>query len=157
QNKQLSPRRTVRPTLLQGLLVCQHCGYAIGVAHAGPQGRYTYYRCVGRNRVGPQQVRMCTNPPLQQEQLDQWVWQEMVRLLEAPSLLQKEIDRRLQQAQKAEPQRQRQEALQREQTRLHNSMDRLLTAYQENLLSLEELRQRMPELRRQQQTLAAEL
>jgi site-specific DNA recombinase len=85
------------------------------------------------------------------------VWQEMVRLLEDPTLMQGEIERRLQAARNADPQQQREEVLRRERARLQSSMDRLLTAYQEGLVSLEELRSRMPELRRQQQALHCEL
>src|SRR5207302_3922720 len=29
KNKHHSPRRTIEPTLLQGMLVCQKCGYAL--------------------------------------------------------------------------------------------------------------------------------
>lgn len=29
KNKRHSPRRTVAPSLLQGMLVCQQCGYAL--------------------------------------------------------------------------------------------------------------------------------
>jgi hypothetical protein len=29
KNKHHSPRRTIEPTLLQGMLVCQNCGYAL--------------------------------------------------------------------------------------------------------------------------------
>jgi len=29
KNKRHSPRRTVEPTLLQGMLVCEQCGYGL--------------------------------------------------------------------------------------------------------------------------------
>jgi rubrerythrin len=32
KNKRHSPRRTVEPTLLQGMLVCEQCGYACTAA-----------------------------------------------------------------------------------------------------------------------------
>ena len=158
KNKQFSPRRTVLPTLLQGILVCQHCGYSLYRSTSGKEkNRRCYYRCLGRDKARHPQGAVCGNRPVRQEELDQLVWQEILRLLEDPTLIQNEIDRRLEEAQNADPQRQREEILRREQTRLQNSTDRLLTAYQEDLVPLQELRQRMPELRRQQQALDSEL
>jgi site-specific DNA recombinase len=158
KNKQFSPRRTVLPTLLQGILVCQHCGYSLyRSSQSRGKRRLCYYRCGGRDKTRHPQGAVCSNRPVRQEDLDQLVWQEVLRLLEDPTLIQSEIDRRLEEARNSDPQRQREEILQREQTRLQNSMDRLLTAYQENLVSLQELRQRMPELRRQQQAMDSEL
>src|SRR5208337_4776549 len=100
---------------------------------------------------------VCDNQPIRQEQLDAVVWQEIVRLLEDPSLLQAELDRRLQAAQTTDPLKRREDALRRDQARLSKSMERLLTGYQENLITLEELRCRMPELRKQQRANETEL
>ena len=86
------------------------------------------------------------------------VWTEVIRLLEDPSLIQSELDRRLIAARTADPAKQREKALQRELTRTRKSMDRLLlTAYQEDLLSLDELRRRMPELRQREHAWQTEL
>jgi len=54
-----------------------------------------------------------------------------------PSLLQGELDRRLQAAQITDPLKRREDALRRDQARLTKSMERLLTGYQENLITLE--------------------
>ena len=47
-NRRFSPRKTTVATLLQGLCVCAHCGYAMG-RHSGKGGRSRprlhYYRC----------------------------------------------------------------------------------------------------------------
>ena len=85
------------------------------------------------------------------------MWTEVVRLLEDPSLIQSELDRRLAAARTADPAKQREKALQRDLARARKSMDRLLTAYQEELLSLDELRRRMPELRQREHALQTEL
>ena len=77
-----------------------------------------------------------------------------MRLLEDQGLIQIEIDRRREAAQKADPLRKREEELRREQARVEKSSERLVTAYQEGLLTLPQLRQRMPAL--QKQTLAVE-
>jgi site-specific DNA recombinase len=93
---------------------------------------------------------------VRQDHLDAVVWKELVRLLEDPSVIQEELNRRLKAARKADPLKRREELLEREQARLEKNMDRLLNAYQEGLLSLEQLRGRMPELRKQQQAVQAE-
>ena len=116
-----------------------------------------YYRCLGRDGYRHLKGAVCDNKPILQEQLDAVVWQEIVRLLEDPSLLQAELDRRLQAAQTTNPLKRREDALRRDQARLTKSTERLLTGYQENLITLEELRCRMPELRKQQRANEAEL
>jgi site-specific DNA recombinase len=94
---------------------------------------------------------------VRQDLLDQIVWSEVVRLLEDPTLIQQELDRRLAAARSSDPTKQREQNLRRELTRVGNSLERLLTAYQEELSSLEQLRERMPPLRQREQALRAEL
>jgi site-specific DNA recombinase len=159
KNKQFASRRTIRPTLLQSLLVCQQCGYALSGASGGrkPHGILYYYRCIGsdswRHLNGP----VCQNRPLRQDYLDELIWREVLRLLQDPALLQSEMQRRMKEAEKANPLRQREQYLYREDTRLRNKIDRLVTAYQEELITLEQLRQRMPDLRQQEQAIRSEL
>jgi site-specific DNA recombinase len=81
------------------------------------------------------------------------VWQEILRLLEDPSLLQTELDRRLQAARTMDPLMRRKDVLRRDQARLAKIRERLLTAYQDSLITLEELRSRAPEFRKQQQAI----
>ncbi|HEX8799547.1 MAG TPA: recombinase family protein [Terriglobales bacterium] len=158
KNKRFSPRRTIEPSLLQGLLVCQRCGYGLyRTSTRTSQRTIYYYRCLGRDGYRHLKGAVCDNRPIRQEQLDGVVWQEILRLLEDPSLLQTELDRRLHAAQTADPLKRREDALRRDQARLTKSMERLLTGYQENLITLEELRCRMPELRKQQRAIEAEL
>jgi hypothetical protein len=64
---------------------------------------------------------VCTNRPIRQDALDEFVWKEIIRLLDDPMLVQGEIDRRQQVAQNADPLRKREEALRREQTRWENA------------------------------------
>ncbi len=101
--------------------------------------------------------QLCTNRPIRQDYLDQFVWSEIIRLLEDPELIQTEIDRRREAAQKADPLRRREEELHREQARVEKSSERLVTAYQEGLLTLPQLRQRMPPLQKQTQAVESEL
>ena len=100
---------------------------------------------------------MCTNRPIRQDDLDEFVWSEIVRLLDDPDLIQTEIDRRRAVARNADPLRKRQEELRREQVRIEKNSERLVTAYQEGLVTLPQLRQRMPALQKQAQAVGSEL
>jgi len=158
QNKRHSPRRTMEPSLLQGMLVCERCGYALYRTSTQTSARKLYYyRCLGSDAYRHLQGAVCDNSPVRQDHLDAVVWKELLRLLEDPSVIQEELSRRLEAASKADPLKQRDELLRRDHARLAKSMDRLLSAYQEGLVSLEQLRSRMPELRKQEQAVQAEL
>src|SRR5438445_1888989 len=158
KNKHFSPRRTKKPSLLQGLLVCQQCGYAMyGTSGGKPGHRLYYYRCQGADGYRWPQGSRCTNRPVRQDYLDQLTWTAIIELLENEELIQSEIDRRREAAHKTDPCQRRKEILCGEQARLCNKMERLITAYQEGLLSLEQLRERMPILKQQLQAVNSEL
>ena len=158
RNKRHSPRRTIEPTLLQGMLVCEQCGYGLyRTSTRTLKQKLNYYRCIGSDGYRRLNGPVCTNRPIRQDYLDQFVWSEIIRLLEDPGLIQTEIDRRREAAQKADPLRKREEELRREQARVEKSSERLVTAYQEGLLTLSQLRQRMPALQKQTQAVESEL
>jgi site-specific DNA recombinase len=81
----------------------------------------------------------------------------VIRLLEDPTVIQQELDRRLAVARAADPTKQRERTLERDLVRVGKSIERMLTAYQEELLSLEQLRERMPLLRQREQDVRTEL
>src|SRR5438477_4540220 len=159
QNKIRSRRRTIAPSVVQGLVSCAKCGYALSRTSTQNSARKIhYYKCIGsdswRKLGGP----VCDNGRfIRQELLDQIVWTEVIRLLEDPTLIQQELDRRLVAARASDPTRKREQSLQRELTHVGKGVERLLNAYQEGLLSIEQLRERMPVLRHRQQALSAEL
>jgi site-specific DNA recombinase len=157
-NKQRSSRRTIEPSVLQGLVHCRECGYALyrTSTHSSARKIY-YYRCLGSDAWRYSGKARCDGRPIRQDLLDHIVWTELVRLIEDPTLIQAELSRRLEAARNANPAKRRQETLTRELAQTRKRMERLLTAYQEELLSLDELRRRMPELRRREQSLQAEL
>jgi site-specific DNA recombinase len=157
-NKLHSPRRTITPSIVQGLVSCGKCGYALSRSSTRSSARKIhYYRCIGsdgwRHLGGP----VCDNRPVRQDVLDELVWREIINLLENTHLIQEELDRRLAAARDSNPTKRREETLRRELERIRKSIDRLMTAYQEGLLSLDELRRRMPELRSREQINHAEL
>ena len=157
-NKTHAPRRTVTPSVVQGLVSCAKCGYALYRTSTRSSARAIhYYRCLGSDAWRRLSGSVCNNRPVRQDLLDGVVWTEIVRLLEDPELIHNELDRRLAAAREADPTKRREEALRRDLVRIRKSIDRLLTAYQEGLLSLDELRQRLPNLRRREQADNAEL
>jgi site-specific DNA recombinase len=158
KNKHHSPRHTVEPTLLQGMLVCEQCGYALyRTSTRTCKRKLYYYRCLGSDGYRRLKGPVCTNRPLRQDALDEFVWKEIIRLLDDPALVQGEIDRRQEAARNADPLRRREHELRREQARLEKNGERLITAYQEEWVTLAPLRQRMPELRKQAQAVESEL
>ena len=159
ENKIRARRRTITPSIVQGLVSCQRCGYAFSRTSTITSARKLhYYKCIGsdswRKLGGP----VCDNSRfVRQDLLDQIVWAEVIRLLEDPALIQHELDRRLAAARASDPTKQREQSLQRELTRVGKSIERLLSAYQEELVSIEQLRERMPPLRQREHALRAEL
>ena|SRR5271165_2401426 len=158
KNKHHSLRRTIEPSLLQGMLVCQRCGYALYRSSTRTsQRRLYYYRCFGSDAYRHLKGPLCKNRPVRQDYLDEFVWKEILHLLEDDRLVKAEIERRKETARNADPRQRRLEELRCEQTRLKKNAERLITAYQENLISLSQLRERMPELNKRTRTVETEL
>ena len=119
KNKRHSPRRTIEPSLLQGMLVCERCGYSLyRTATQTSARKLYYYRCLGSDAYRHLKGALCDNPPVRQDHLDAVVWKELVRLLEDPSLIQQELSRRQDAARNADPLRQREEQLRQVRARL---------------------------------------
>jgi hypothetical protein len=137
---------------------CRHCGYALYRTSTRSSARKIYYyRCLGSDAWRYQGKAKCDRRPIRLDLLEHLVWSEIVYLLEDPTLIQTELNRRLEAARNSSPAKRQQESLTRDLAQVHKSMDRLLTAYQEDLLSLNELRRRMPALRQREQRLQGEL
>jgi site-specific DNA recombinase len=88
---------TVDPRyLLAGLVVCRDCGYAYRGRVQGKPRRHQYYRCTGSeaDRL-PGKVRICVNPSIRVERLDEAVWSDVRSLLLEPERLAQEFERRL--------------------------------------------------------------
>jgi site-specific DNA recombinase len=158
ENKIRAKRRTITPSIVQGLVSCQKCGYAFSRTSTITSARKLhYYKCIGSDRWRKLGGPVCDNGRLiRQDLLDQVVWNEVIRLLEDPTLIQHELDRRLAAARASDPAKKREQIVQKELARVGKSVERILNAYQEGLVSLEQLRERMPPLRQQEQALRAE-
>jgi site-specific DNA recombinase len=87
--------------LLQGLLVCQKCGYAyygkpISIsAGKGKRRSYAYYRCIGSDAYRFGGERICDNKQMRTDLLEQSVWEDVCSLLRNPQRIEQEYKRRL--------------------------------------------------------------
>lgn len=158
-NKLHSQRNTKVETLLQGMMVCSECGYSLyrTYSETSAKNRIYYYRCFGSDPYRFEGVRKCNCKPLRQDYLDNIVWQQIVQLLEDPMLIQREVEKRVEETRKASPVLKQKEAILRQRNKLSQSMDKLLDAYQEGLITIGQLRIRMPELQKRVNTTEKEL
>jgi site-specific DNA recombinase len=135
--------------LLQGLVVCRSCGYAyygkaISLCSAkGTRRDYAYYRCCGSDayRFGGQ--RVCANPQLRTDRLDEAVWQEVERLLRDPGRIAAEYERRLAEAPRRDAGGADLAAAELQLAKLRRGMDRLIDSYAEGLIERREFEPRI--------------
>jgi len=136
--------------LLQGLVVCRQCGYAyygkaVSLASAKGQRRhYAYYRCCGSDAYRFAGERLCANRQVRTDRLDEAVWHEVVRVLEDPSWIAAEYERRLVQAQDPAGDL---SGLERQIAKLRRSLERLIDGYAEGLIEKTEFEPRAARLR----------
>jgi site-specific DNA recombinase len=159
RNKQLASRRTKEPSLLQGLVVCSECSYSLyrECSCTTAKKRIYYYRCRGADNFRFENGRICSNRPIRQDYLEELVWQQIIRLLEEPTLIKEEIDRRYKDALHSSSTQKRKEVVNRELIRVKNGIKKLLDAYQEDIVPIDELRKRIPQLRKREASLNKEI
>ncbi|MCP4407465.1 MAG: recombinase family protein [Gammaproteobacteria bacterium] len=158
KNQKFSPRRTMEPSLLQGLLVCGECGYAFyRTSTRTSKRKIYYYRCLGSDAYRHANGAVCHNRPIRQDYLDALIWEQIVALMENPELIEGEIQRRMKKARDSNPSKRRKENLANELRRARKGLANLLNGYQEDLMKLEELRERITPLRKRETLLQAEL
>jgi site-specific DNA recombinase len=102
-----SRKRDRKPSqcwLLQGLTVCQRCGYSYYGKTAPRSRKYDpanalrYYRCTGADGYRFNGKAVCRNGPVRGDQLEQVVWDQVRSLLEEPGRVAEEYRRRIGQA-----------------------------------------------------------
>ncbi len=134
--------------LLQGLLVCPLCGYALygkpvkAPAGGGGRQRYAYYRCVGTDAYRFGGEKICTTQQVRTDLLDVAVWQEVCALLEDPQRVEHEYRER--RASVAVDEHQTRTA---QMTRLQQGIARLIDSYTEGLIEKGEFEPRLTRLR----------
>jgi site-specific DNA recombinase len=153
--------------LLQGLLQCQHCGYAFYGKPLSPSTRkhrpraYAYYRCIGTDAYRFGGERLCANTQVRTDRLELAVWHEVCALLAHPERVRQEFERR--QHATGESQRQERSALEAQLGKLRQGVARLIDSYTEGLIDKAEfeprvtrLRQRIAHIQEQCENLASE-
>ena len=86
--------------LLQGLLVCKHCGraYCGGKStkrYAKKETIYLYYRCTGTDSARFGGTKMCNNKQVGSVAIELVVWEEIKKMLKNPQRIFEEYQRRL--------------------------------------------------------------
>jgi len=158
KNKQFSKRRTIEPTLLQGLLVCSECGYTVyRTSTRTSKRKIYYYRCLGSDKYRHQGRRVCNNRPMRQDYLDALVWDQVLNMIKDPKIIHQEITRRIKESKASNPTIKRKEAIIKENVRVRKGINRLIDGFQEGIIELSELRIRTTDLRKREKTLHGEL
>jgi site-specific DNA recombinase len=158
ENKRYAKRRTKEATLLQGMMVCNQCGYAYyRTSTRTSKRKIYYYRCLGSDNWRYENGAICDSKPIRQDYLDAIVWDQVIKLLQNPNLIGSELDRRLRSIRDSSPVKQKRDKLIKEAIRTRKTIEKLLDAYQEDLIQLDELRKRMPVLRKRERSLANDL
>jgi site-specific DNA recombinase len=157
-------QRTGKCWLLQGLTVCQHCGYAYYGKTAPRSGKYDptnilrYYRCIGGDGYRFNGKRVCKNAPVRGDQLEQVVWDQVRALLEQPDRVAQEYRRRIAQARDGAKVPDEMLRLDRQISSLRRGVSRLIDSYAEGVIDKGEfepritgLKQRMSQLQERRQ------
>ena len=147
--------------LLQGLVVCQRCGYAFyGKMARGRVGEqqpadYGYYRCTGTDAHRFAGQAVCDNRSVRSDRLEQAVWDEIRTVLENPGRLAAEYQRRLNQARDI-PGEAGDTDLERRIAALRRGLGRLIDGYAEGLIERGEFEPRINGMRRRLAQLEAD-
>jgi site-specific DNA recombinase len=145
ENRQrLRERRRGPGYLLQGLLVCGSCGYALS-GHT-VRGKYTYYGCAGSYASEFASRRVCPNRAQRTEDLEAAVWGDACALLREPERLRQEFERR-QQSPEANRTTAEKESLQASITKVKGGINRLIDAYTTGLVETKEFEPRIRSLK----------
>ena len=142
--------------LLQGLVVCRQCGYAyygkaISLSSAkGKRRAYAYYRCCGSDAYRFGGERLCANPQVRTDRLDEAVWREVERVLQDPSWIAAEYERRLVQAR--DPTAGDLAGIEAQIAKLRRGMGRLIDGYAEGLIDKADFEPRVAGLRQRIKT-----
>jgi site-specific DNA recombinase len=138
--------------LLQGLVQCQHCGYAYYGKRISPSARkgkpraYAYYRCLGTDAYRFGGERICQNTQVRTDLLEVAVWREVSTLLAHPERLAEEYRRRLHpESSTQHPARATVEA---HLGKLRQGLARLIDSYADGLIDKQEFEPRILRLRR---------
>ena len=139
--------------LLQGLTVCQRCGYAYYGKKAprsrtyDPANALRYYRCTGADGYRFNGKAVCRNGPVRGDQLEQVVWSQVRSLLEQPDRVADEYRRRIGLAHDGAAMPDEIVRLNRQITTMRRGIGRLIDSYAEGLIDKTEFEPRIAGLK----------
>jgi site-specific DNA recombinase len=140
---------TLRPSyrgLLNRPCALPYYGKAISLSSAkGKRRDYAYYRCCGSDAYRFGGERLCANPQVRTDRLDEAVWREVERVLQDPSLIAAEHERRLVQAR--DPGAVDLTGIETQLAKLRRGMGRLIDGYAEGLVDKADFEPRVTGLR----------
>lgn len=139
-NQDFSKRNTKEPSLLQGLVMCGTCGnpfYKRSRKYKG-QSRGLYH-CRSQS---DKRLKTCSSRSVNQQELDELVYREVIKLLQNPIVLEEELSRRARESNNKEEIERQEIVYKKELSKLSEEHDRLLDAYQQGSIKLKELSER---------------
>ncbi len=140
KNKEFGTRNTQEPGVLQGLVVCGKCGNRLYKRFREYKGELrSYYYCRSQQ---DKRLTKCSNGRAQQSELDELVYNAVIKLLQNPSIVKDELSRRSRESGNIEEIEREEISLKKELAKISIARDRLLDAYQSGVLELNELMQR---------------
>jgi len=135
KNKAFALRNTREASLLQGLVICGECGCPFYKRRLSKP----YYHCRSYSDV---RMKKCSNTWVGQKELDELVYSEVIKLLQDPSLIRQELQRREKESKDIEEVKRQEISIKKELENLKKERERLLDAYQGGIIDLEGLSQR---------------
>jgi len=147
-----SRKRDRKPSqfwLLQGLTVCQRCGYAYYGKTAPRSRKYypasilRYYRCTGTDGYRFNGNAVCHNGPVRGDHLEQVVWDQVRYILEEPSRVANEYRRRIGQARDGAAMPDEIVRLNHQITTMRRGIGRLIDSYAEGIIDKAEFEPRI--------------
>lgn len=154
-NRELASRNTKEPSLLQGLVFCAECGnpfYKRSRKYKDSIKNYYYCRTHGDKRL-----KKCSNGWAYQQELDDLVYSETVKMLQNPSIVRAELARRAKESSDQEDYERQATSYKKELLKIGQERDRLLDAYQSGLIDLEGLKKRHQESDKRRSALEKEI
>jgi len=139
--------------LLQGLTVCQRCGYAYYGKKAprsrtyDPANALRYCRCTGADGYRFNGKAVCHNGPVRGDQLEQVVWSQVRSLLEQPDRVADEYRRRIGLAHDGAALPDEIVRLNQQITTMRRGIGRLIDSYAEGLIDKTEFERRIAGLK----------
>ncbi|HEY9665011.1 MAG TPA: recombinase zinc beta ribbon domain-containing protein [Allocoleopsis sp.] len=155
-NQEMAKRHnTVHDYLLRALVSCGCCqSRCTGVTR---NGVYRYYRCNLKNGAKRFcQGRVCLARYTPARQLEEFVWNDLCKILQNPEIIYQAIERLRDGQWLPQELQARQTKLKHAQRSVQQQLERLTQAYLTEVLQLEEYRRRRVELEHQLQALSAQ-